>query len=273
MALVKFNILSRTLGRQVDVNAVVPSYTLSRSMKESFEQIYDPNRKYKLLMLLHGVTGDCNDYINYTNVVRYAEDNNFVVIIPSGFNSGYCNAESGEKYRNFIAEELVAVARYMFPVSDKYEDTYIAGLSMGAMGSAMIALAYPEVFRQAWCMSGAPSFIEEPKEGEVRGIHWFGEDPNVYHGNSIGGDPMKKKNTIEDAYFTAKDNIEKNKPMPKFTFTIGDKDFLLESTERFVKYMIELGYDVNYEIVAGYGHEWDFWDLKIREALYTGLDR
>ena len=34
--------------------------------------------------------------------------------------------------------------------------------------------------------------------------------------------------------------------------------------------MDSLGYEITYEEVPGYGHEWDFWDLKVREYLYNG---
>ncbi|MBQ2659314.1 MAG: hypothetical protein IJF87_12185 [Erysipelotrichaceae bacterium] len=263
MALVRFNFLSRCLGRQVDVHAIIPTYTNSRS-KEKIEDIYNRDQKFKTVYLLHGFSGDCNDYITFTNIVRYAEDNQIAVIIPSGFNSWYFNYEPGEKNRSFIAEELLQVTRFMFPLSDRREDTYIAGLSMGAAGSAMIALAYPETYSKVYCMSGAPNFIDENTVTSTTG--WFGEDENVYH-STKPSIIQKKKDTIEDAYFTAAENICQGKPMPEFFMTIGDKDHLLGSATRFYEYLKELDYDVKMEIVAGYGHEWDFWDLKIREAL------
>jgi len=74
MATMKINILSRCLGRQVDFNAVIPSYTLKRGRMEKFDDIYSPENKYYLLILLHGFTGDCNDYISFSNIVRYAEE-------------------------------------------------------------------------------------------------------------------------------------------------------------------------------------------------------
>ena len=264
MATMKINILSRCLGRQVDFNAIIPSYTLARGRTEKFDDIYSPENKYKLLILLHGFTGDCNDYINFSNVVRYAEDNDIVVVMPSCFNSGYANYEYGDKMRSFVAEELVKVCRYMLPVSDRYEDTYIGGLSMGAAGSAKIALAYPEVFSKVLCMSGAPARLGMP-----RGIslNWFGNDPNVYDSDP-DKDDTKLIGTPEDAYFTAKDNIDKKKPLPEFYMTIGSLDFLLSTVRAFKEYIVDLGYKVKYEEVQGYGHQWEFWDLKVKERLY-----
>lgn len=271
MATVKFNYLSRALGRQVDVNAIIPTYTNNRGMAgEKISDIYDSKQKFKTVYLLHGFSGDCNDYLTYTNVARYAEDNGIAVIMPSAFNSWYFNYEPGEKNRSFVAEELVEVSRFLFPLSDRREDTYIAGLSMGAAGCAMLALAYPEVFSKAYCMSGAPNFIDENTSTST--LNWFGDGADVYHSTKLSI-IQDKKNTIEDAYYTAAENMRTDKPAPDFIFTIGDQDFLLNTTERFYQHLEELGYDTRMEIVSGYGHEWDFWDLKIKEAMENVFSR
>ena len=266
MATMKINFLSRCLGRQVDFNAVIPSYTFKRGATETPEQIYDPNRKFKMLILLHGFSGDCNDYISWTNVVRYAEDRKIVVVMPSGFNSGYADGQWGDKMRTFVAKELVQVCRYMLPVSDKREDTYIGGLSMGAAGSAKIALAYPEVFSEVLCMSGAPEDFNA-KQKKIS-LSWFGKDDEVYQANPKR-DNKKLIGTKEDAYYQAVRNVKEGKPLPKFFMTIGSNDFLLERARDFQGYLTELGSDVRYEEIPGYGHEWDFWELKVRDALYT----
>ena len=269
MAQLKMNYLSRALGRQVDVNVIIPTYTnMSQTKGKTIKEIYDPDHKFKVLILLHGFSGDCNDYLRFTNVLRYAEDNDFVILMPSGDNCFYYDYEPGPKYRTFIAEELLQVARFMFPISERYEDTYIGGLSMGAHGSAMISLAYPEVFSKVYCMSGAPSRID--KNARSTSLNWFGKEKSVFHQDSARL-AAERKDTIEDAYYTADKNAKEGKPKAKYTFTIGDKDFLLDRTKEFYEYMKKLGYDATLEIVPGYGHEWDFWDMKVKEALEKTL--
>ena len=266
MAVLRINFLSRYLGRQVDFNAIVPSWTLKRASEEKYEDIYDTSLRYKVLILLHGFSGDCNDYLNFTSITRYAEDKKIAVIMPSGFNGGYSDHEMGDKLHNFIAKELLEVCRYMLPISDKREDTYIAGLSMGGQGAAKIALAHPEIFSEVFCMSGAPASLDG--NNSKVSLDWFGKEEEVYHG-SPALDPEKIRGTKEDAYYMAKKNVEDKVQLPKFKFTIGDKDFLIKTVDNFQKYLKDLGYDVEYEVIPGYGHEWDFWDLKIREALYS----
>lgn len=269
MAQIKLNFLSRALGRQTDVNVIIPTYANQPLLEDnSIDTFYDPAQRFKVLVLLHGFSGDCNDYLRFSNILRYAEENRIAVLMPSGENSFYYDYEPGAKYRTFIAEELLQVARFLFPISDRYEDTYIGGLSMGAHGSAMIALAYPEVFSRVLCMSGAPSKIDSKIKSTSRS--WFGEDKNVFHSDSAEL-AKKRKGTIEDAYLMAMKNVKEGRPKARYIFTIGDQDFLLERTEAFYEYLKQLDYDAILEIVPGYGHEWDFWDLKIREALQNKL--
>lgn len=267
MAVVKFNFLSRCLGRQVDVSAVIPSWTFTAAAKESVDQIYKPNRKHKVLILLNGFSGDHTDYLNYTNVARYAEDNNICIFMPSGLNSAYRDKEPGDKMHSFVAEELLQVVRYMFPVSTKRKDTYIGGLSMGGQGASTIGLAHPEVFSKIFCMSGVATKIQggKPKVN----LNWFGEGENLYTAGDMAGD-KKLVNTKHDGWYSVKKIVEEGLERPEFYLTIGDKDFLLEATRSFKKYMDSLGYDIYYEEIPGYGHEWDFWDLKVRDFLYNG---
>ena len=264
MAVVRFNFLSRCLGRQVDVSAVIPSWTFSRAAKESVDEIYKVNRKHKVLILLNGFSGDHTDYLNYTNIARYAEDNGICVFMPSGLNSAYRDREDGDKMHSFVAKELLQVVRYMFPVSTKRKDTYIGGLSMGAAGASTIGLAHPETFSKIFCMSGVTS---KPKGGKLKvNLNWFGEGENLYTPGNMAGD-KKLVNTKHDGIYSAKKIVEEGLERPEIYLTIGDKDFLLESTRSFKKYMDSLGYDIYYEEVPGYGHEWDFWDAQIKKVL------
>jgi putative tributyrin esterase len=65
--------------------------------------------------------------------------------------------------------------------------------------------------------------------------------------------------------------VEGGKPLPKFFMTVGDDDFLLEQVEEAHAYLTDLGYETMLEVVPGYGHEWDFWDLSLRKALEDWL--
>ena len=54
-------------------------------------------------------------------------------------------------------------------------------------------------------------------------------------------------------------------------YLYGKESFTLEGMRTCRDYLTELGYDVFYEEVEGYGHEWDFWDLTLRKAIKDWL--
>ncbi len=264
MAVIKTNFLSRCLGRQVDFNAIIPTYHFRHN--NSNTNPYETGRKFKVLILLHGFSGDCNDYLNFTNIARYAEKHNLAVIMPSGFNSGYTDDSDGAKMHSFVAFELLEVCRFLFPISSKREDTYIGGLSMGAMGAGKIALAHPEVFSEVLMMSGAP--IPFRKQNVI--MDWFGSDKKYYHG-FIPGYTENYLHSQEDAYYHAEKNILENNELPRFMIACGSEDGLLPACQYFYNALKELGYDISLSEVNGYGHQWDFWETELRNAIENGF--
>ncbi|MBW7462496.1 prolyl oligopeptidase family serine peptidase, partial [Paenibacillus sepulcri] len=53
------------------------------------------------------------------------------------------------------SEELPALARSFFPLSDRREDNFVAGLSMGGYGAFKLALSHPDRYAAAASLSGA----------------------------------------------------------------------------------------------------------------------
>ena len=261
MATMNFNFLSKTLGMQTTVTVVIPTFSFADTQKEEKNgSYYKQGMKYQVLWLLHGFSGDHEDYVKFSNIVRYAEDNKIVVVMPSAYNMSYIDQNPGPKYTSFITEELREMIQAYFPVSTKKEDNFIGGLSMGGRGAMMIALAYPELYSYVFCMSGAVN----PCVGGPRILDWFGKG-NYYNGSLPGGEAYKE--TIFDGYYMAGKNVKDGKELPVFYITVGDKDAAVESCEAAYNLLKENGYDVTYELVAGYAHEWDFWDLSLRKAL------
>lgn len=71
---------------------------------------------------------------------RWAEDADLAVVMPSGDNAFYVNGQAANNdYGAFIGEELPRAMRSLFPLSNRRGDTFIAGLSMGALGQSVTA--------------------------------------------------------------------------------------------------------------------------------------
>ena len=98
----KLNFHSVDLGIHTKVNVILPTGRPIRYEKREKEL-------YQVLWLLHGGTDDCNDFIQNTNICRYAEENKIAVILPEDndafFTDGYI--QNGGLYFSYVTEELV----------------------------------------------------------------------------------------------------------------------------------------------------------------------
>lgn len=263
MAVIHTNFLSKSLGRQVSFNAIIPTYTVEDAFKQN-NDVYKQTKKFKTLWLLHGFSGDEHDYLNYTNVALYAQKHQIAVIMPPACNQGYSDDPNGAKHFSFVSREMIEVARFLFPLSELREDNFIGGLSMGALGAMKISLAFPHLFSKVLLMSGCAMEIS----GRTHMVNWFGSSPDAYSG-AVMGNELRYKQTIEDAYYMMKKNVEENKELPTTYMTVGNQDYLLErcryAKEKYESYQ----YPLLYEEIEGYGHTWEFWELKLKEAFET----
>ena len=245
MAVIKMNFLSKALRMQTNVTICLPSFSFADMMNRG-EDVYVPGMKYQVLWLLHGGSGDDSDYVNFSNIVRYADVNKIAVVMPADFNASYDDVPGGAAYRTYVAEELPQMCAAIFPFSTKREDNFIAGLSMGGGGTGKISINYPENYAAALIMSSGGG-MQPPRAG------------------------MTPRTDPAELRAKAKENIAQGKQVPKYFVTCGMKDGALAGAQYARDFLTEAGYDVFYEEVPGYAHEWDFWDLTLRKALNEWL--
>lgn len=255
MAVINFNFFSAALGMKTDVTVVLPFYSYEDIVSGKRDDIFPTGKKYQTLWLLHGGNGNDQDYINYTNVVRYATDHMLAVVMPTGYNMNTEDFEPGMKMCTFVGEELPDVCRNIFPLSDKPEDNFIGGLSMGAIGSQKVAIKYPENYAAVMPMSGG-LFFEIPKE--VRKNASFNTGMPM---------PPHKPTEVSEAMEILDADLAAGKKMPKFFFSWGSEDIARWGADASVKYLRDKGLDVWGEEVPGFKHEWDLWDMELRKAF------
>lgn len=274
--LIKINFLSKYLGMQTNVTLCIPSFSFADVM-EGRKDVYRPGMKYQCLYLLHGGSGDDSDYVNFTNIVRYSDDNKLAVVMPCDFNGEYTDVPKGPKYLKFIIEELIPMTRAFFPLSDRREDTFVGGLSMGAAGAMKMALVYPELFSAALIMSGTARHPETLRPGSPIAMPPMAvnkDDPDAMpmpNLTDLYGDWESFAKSKHNAYLAAENNIKEGKPLPRFFFACGLDDFALPRCRRGYEEMVKLGYTASMEEIPGYKHEWDFWDLILRKAIKEWL--
>ena len=150
MALLHVNYFSEALGVQTPVDVILPEVKQGIGVDASAK-----DELPKVLYLLHGYSDDQTIWQRRTSVERYAAKYNLAIIMPGVNHSFYCNEVYGERYWDFVSQELPRVMHRFFRLSDKREDTFVAGLSMGGYGAMKLALNFPERFGAAASFSGA----------------------------------------------------------------------------------------------------------------------
>lgn len=258
MALIQVNFISKSLMRTVPMNVILPVDKLVAPGMPVRE-----DKLYKTLYLLHGVFNNYTDWVSGTNIQRWAEENDLVVVMPSGDNMFYVDQPKAHNYYGeFIGKELVDITRKMFPLSHRREDTYIAGLSMGGFGALRNGLKYNNTFGCIAALSSA--LILDNINERTNDVPFFLESRS--YAESCFGDLTKLLESDMNPKWLAKKLVEDKVDIPKIYMACGLSDFLLSPNIQFRDYLRELGIEVTYEEGPGV-HEWDFWNVYIKKVL------
>lgn len=259
MALVTVNLMSECLMRTVTVNAIIPFDKLEFPGAPKREE-----KPFKTLILLHGIFGDCNDWICNTRIKLWAEEKNLAVIMPSGENHFYVDCKAnGERFSEFIGSELPEKMRKLFHLSDKREDTFIAGLSMGGYGAIINGLKYHDTFG---CIAGLSSglildSIVNPSEKSFTSMI-FGDS----YTTTIFGKTDEIMGSDKDYKALVLKLKKENAAIPRIYLCCGLDDGLLAANREYADFLRENGVDCTYEEGPG-SHDWTFWDTYIRKVL------
>lgn len=252
MALIKCDFFSETLAISTSMMVILP--------EQSQGQIGMAGKKRKgappVLYLLHGYSDDETTWSRRTSIERYASEYGIAVIMPNVEHSYYADMVYGKKYWTFLTKELPAVVHQFFKLSDKKEDTFVAGLSMGGYGAFKWALADPDKFAAAASLSGVldlASRYEETREEQTPMAE------SLYY--AFGKEGLK--NTNADLISRLHQNKDK---LPFLYLACGTEDFLIEENKTFIETCKKLDLSIDTDLEPG-THEWGFWDKQIQKVL------
>ena len=249
MALLQVNYLSKSLYRIVPLNVILP---VDRFDANTNRYLNGKGCKYKTLYLLHGLLGNYTDWVSRTRIQMWAEEKNLAVVMPSGDNAFYFNSRTPwNDYGTFIGEELVEVTRRMFPLSDKREDTFIAGLSMGGFGALRNGIVYSDTFSHVAGLSSA--------------VHIF-DDLSEKSNNGLFDNKKAAAGTDKNPRAAVEEMLSEHRCIPKFYMACGTKDDLMQANVAFRDFLQTKGLEVTWD-EEDYGHDWDFWDSQIKKVL------
>ena len=214
--------------------------------------------KAKTLYLLHGMSDDEGTWMRRTSIERYAEEKGLAVVMPDGGLGWYTDMYRGLAWFKFISGELPALCRRFFPIlSDKREDTYIGGNSMGGYGALKCALRAPRTFSRVISLSGALDAADTAVNNTVPATRRYWED--------VFG-PAEDVSGSENDLFAAATALTDPALRPRIYMWCGTEDFLYAQNIRMRDHLRALGYDLTYEESPG-DHQWRHWDKKIADAL------
>lgn len=258
MAFLQVNFMSQALMRTVTANVLLPAD------KITFPGMPGPaGPPYKTLYLLHGIFGNHTDWLNGTNIQRWADEKELAVVMPAGENLFYLDQEAQHAlYGEFVGKELVDVTRKMFPLSCRREDTFIAGLSMGGFGALRNGLKYHETFGCIGALSSA--LIVDGLRARTDEHPIFIETRS--YAETVFGDLEKVAESDKNPEWLAHSLKEKGEKLPRIYMACGRQDSMLACNEKFYQALKAAGIDVFFETDEG-NHDWDFWNRYLKKLL------
>lgn len=253
MALLHVNFFSDVLGMAVSADVILPEESKNLiGMKTAGGEIY------RTLYLLHGLSDDQTIWQRRTSVERYVAGRNMAVVMPTTFRAWYTDMKMGGKYLTYISEELPRVMRSFFRgMSDRREDNFIAGLSMGGYGAVKIALLHPERFL------GAASFSGVLDIGDF--LRRRVDDAHRAEYEAVFGDLSAVPGSEYDIATLARQAAGAPQ-RPSLYLWCGTEDPFYAQTKHAGEYLPALGYTVDYHESAG-THAWEYWDRELPRAL------
>lgn len=258
MSVLEVNYMSKALNQKVTFMVVLPIDAAAAVSLTCQEQ----NAPLKTLYLLHGLTGNCTDWLMYTNVEKLAEAANLAVVMPSGTNSFYVDLPlMHQNYGEFIGRELVDITRRMFPLSRKREDTFIAGLSMGGYGAIRNGLKYCDTFGWVAGLSSALHYFELELPNDRR--------PSMFGEHTVFGD-LDTAALSDMNPRVAYQNAKAAGLVPELFISCGTEDGLLPYNQSFRDYLKAQGEDFFYEELPG-DHTWEYWNDGIAKIIRQWL--
>jgi putative tributyrin esterase len=254
VALIRCDFFSDALELSTSMTVILPQATKAQI---GMRGVVTETGRHPTLYLLHGLSDDDSTWVRRTSIERYVAELGLAVVMPQVHRSFYADEVHGGQYWTFLSEELPEIAASFFPVSDRREDTFVAGLSMGGYGAYKWALNQPERFAAAASLSGVLDIAALRRNSESVGPPGLLE--RVFGDREVAGTP-------DDLLWLLADRASASTPLPALYLACGTEDELIGFNRTFV----EAADAVDVPLTASLGpgeHDWDYWDATIQDVL------
>ena len=171
--------------------------TYSHAMQKTIPAIvltpdnYSLNRKYPVVYLLHGYSGDYTGWMNISGdyIRKIVDAENIIIVLPDGgYSSWYYDHPTDKEwqYETYIAAELIRWIDQRYATIQSPKGRGITGLSMGGHGALFLAFKHPDVFGIAGSMSGGVDIRPFPFNWDLpKRLGSYAKNPENWEKNTV----------------------------------------------------------------------------------------
>ncbi len=247
MALIQLDFRSGALNFHEEVSIVLPDKPISTPIPT--------------LWLFHGANADCTEWTRLSSIERYADNAGIAVVMPTVSNGHGQDMVHGMNYWTMVNKELVPAVRYMLPcLSDKREDNFTGGASMGAYVAFRLALNNPDKFCACGAFGGALDIINILSGTASDGFDVLPKDFACAFGSAD-----RLRNTDGDLMYMAKNLVAEGR-CPRMWSFVANNDFGIKQVTGAISKFKSIGCDLTDLYDEGI-HSYDIWDKYIESFL------
>lgn len=246
-----FQINSGLMGRNMPYGVIVPD-----------DYKTNPEGRYPVVYLLHGLTGHHNDWTDRSKLAELAAKHRFIIVTPEGNDGWYSDSPAipGDKYESYIVRELITEIDKRFRTLPDRQHRAIAGLSMGGYGALKFGLKFPEKFTLVGSFSGA--FVTGQWSETAGGNKLIGRSLDRVYG-PVTSDARKKNDIFVLARALTPNRVS---ALPYIYLSCGTEDVFIKTNRDLKALLDEKGVPNEARFTKG-GHDWVFWGDQVREFL------
>jgi S-formylglutathione hydrolase FrmB len=170
--------------------------TFSKAMQKEIPAIivtpdgYSKNKRYPVVYLLHGYSGDYTNWASEERGTKYLADTYDVILVmpDGGYSSWYFDSpiDSAYRYETYISRELIEFVDKNYSTIASREGRAITGLSMGGHGALYLAFRHQDVFGAAGSMSGGVDIRPFPNNWHIsQRLGTYAENPENWERNTV----------------------------------------------------------------------------------------
>ncbi|MES2265417.1 MAG: alpha/beta hydrolase family protein [Bacteroidota bacterium] len=217
---------------------------------------YSVTKKYPVMYLLHGFSGNYSDWIKkIPAITKLADTYHMLIVCPDGnFAGWYFDSPMNKEwmYETYVANELVSYVDKHYATIANRKGRAITGLSMGGHGAFFLAFKHQDVFGAAGSMSGVVDIRQfADSYGIEQVLGKYSEHPEVW-----------EQHCVVSLVHLIKPNAL------ALTFDCGYDDGMYSGNQELHEKLIERKIPHDYTVRPG-GHTWEYWGNSVNyQALF-----